>query len=330
MTMPKIALKRRGFLRGSVAGAASAMLPALARAQSDAARITIIVPTPIGGTPDLVARIAAEHIRSLTGRTVLVENRPGASTMLGMQVALAATSGTTLVLAPEVLLTLWPYTQRKLPYDPDKDFVQIGPLAGGPHGLVTSTLTPARTLAEFVAWSKANPAKSSYGTPGEGTPQHLLGVTFARAAGIELLHVPYKGGALALQDLIGGQIASMITAIPLVVGPHRNGTLRILAVTGLERSAVLPGVPTFKELGYEGFVDEGVMGLIAPAKTPAQEVRLLREILQKFSRTSEFADSVVKVGMRPYLRNLDDYAREMRQASDYWRRAVQAAGFQPQ
>lgn len=321
---------RRELMQMAGIAAVASLLPAMAKAQSDAARITIIVPLPPGGTPDLVARIAAEHIRSLTGRTVLIENRPGASAMLGMQVALVANAGTTLVLAPEVLLTLWPYTQRKLPYDPEKDFVQIGPLAGGPHGLAVSSLTPAKTLGEFVAWCKANPTKSSYGTPGNGTPQHLIGVTFARDAGIEFLHVPYKGGALALQDLIGGQIASMITAIPLVVGPHRNGALRVLAVTGHERSAVLPGVPTFKELGYPGHVDEGVMGLIAPAKTPPQELSLLRDVLLKFSRTPDFSNALVKVGMRPYLRNLDDYAKEMRQASEYWRKAVQAAGFKPE
>lgn len=321
---------RRDLVRATAVVATTSMLPATTRGQGDPARITLIVPTPVGGTPDLVARIAAEHIRSLTGRTVLVENRPGASTMLGMQVALTATTGTTLVLAPEVLLTLWPYTQKKLPYDPDKDFVQIGPLAGGPHGLVASKLAPARTLAEFVDWCKANPAKATFGSPGDGTPQHLIGFKFARDAGIELLHVPYKGGVLALQDLIGGQLAAIITAIPLVVGPHQNGTVRILAVTGRERSAVLPGVPTFKELGYDGHVDEGVMGLIAPAKTPAQEVRLLRDVLQKFARTPEFAESISKIGMRPYLRDLDQYARELRESSEYWRKAVQAAGFKPQ
>lgn len=322
-------LRRREVLLVSAAGAASALAPSAGYAQGDNSRITIIVPLPAGGTPDLVARLAAEHVRSLTGRTVVVENRPGASATLGMQAALAATPGTTLVLAPEVLLTLWPYTQRRLPYDPDRDFVQIGPLAGGPHGLVTSKLAPARTMAEFLAWCKLNPTKSNFGTPGDGTPQHLIGFTFARQAGIELMHVPYKGGALALQDLVGGHLAAMITAIPLVVTPHQNGSVRVLAVTGLERSAVLPGVPTFKELGYEGHVDEGVMGLIAPVRTPAQEVSLLRDVLQKFSRTPEFANSLVKVGMRPYLRNLDDYAKEMRQASEYWRKAVQASGFKP-
>jgi len=262
---------------------------------------------------------------------VVVENRTGASGVIAMQVALASQGGgTTLVLSPEVLLTLYPHTQKSLPYDPFKDFVQIGPMVSGPHGLATASMTSAQTLAEFLAWCKANPGKASFGTPGEGTPQHFVGAMFARAAGIDLLHVPYKGGVLALQDLQGGQISALISALPLIVSPHRNGSIKVLAVTGRERADTLPNVPTLKEAGFDGFLDEGVIGLIAPARTPAHEVRMLSDVVQKFVRSKEFAQAVSKLGQRAYARTLDEYAKELRQASEYWAVAVRTAGFKPQ
>lgn len=293
--------------------------------------INILVGFPAGGTPDLVARMVAEHIRAGTGRTVIVENRTGGAGVIAMQSALSAqpAGGTTLVLSPAELLTLYPYVRASLPYDPFTDFVPVASLASNPYGIACGPQADTKSVPEFVAWCKANPGKANFGTPGSGTPQHFIGTMFARAAGIELQHIPYRGGAPALQDLLGGQIAALITALPLIVGPHRNGKLSVIATTGRGRSQNLEGVPTLSELGYRGLTQEGVMGLFATKSVPPDDIAQLGALLETYVRTPKFADAVRAFGQTPHALNREAYMQELRAGSEHWKTVVKESGFKP-
>jgi tripartite-type tricarboxylate transporter receptor subunit TctC len=321
-------LSRRQILSGSLAAAASAATIQTPRAQGPA-RITILVGFPAGGTPDLVARLISEHIRTKTGRTIVVENRTGGAGVIAMQAAVTAQpeAGTTLILSPAELLTLYPHVQATLRYDPFADFVPVASLASNPYGIACGPLAGVKTVPDFIGWCKANSAQANFGTPGAGTPQHFIGTMFARAAGIELQHIPYRGGAPALQDLLSGQIAALVSALPLIVGQHQSGTLAVIGTTGRARTASLPGVPTLVELGYASLVEEGVMGLFGTAKAPADDISQLSELLEAYVRTPEFAQTVRTFGQVPHSRTREAYLQELRAGSERWKAVVRDTGF---
>jgi tripartite-type tricarboxylate transporter receptor subunit TctC len=326
-------LSRRQFAAWAAGGLTAATWPQRASAQADpGGRITILVGFPPGGTPDLVARVIAERMRARLGRPVIVENRTGASGQIAMQTARTApAASTTLVLSPSEMLTLRPHVVKTLPYDPFADFVPVASLCSNPYGFAVGALTSVKSLAEFVAWCKANPRDATYGTPGAGTPHHFLGVMFARAAGIEFTHVPYRGGAIALNEVQSGQIAAIIAALPLLVTQLRpGGALNVLAITGRARSRSLPNVPTFAELGYEGLEAEGVLALVAPASLAAAEARKLTEAVEAIVRTDEFAQAVEKFGQQAYAMPAAEFATRLRRESERWKALVRDTGFKPE
>lgn len=244
--------------------------------------IRLVVPYAPGGGADAVARIVAKRVSESLGQPIVVENRGGAGSILGTDmVAKAAPDGYTLLLGQSGPISINPAVYKTLPYDSVKDFVPITMTTAYPYILVIHPDTPAGTLQEFVALAKSKPGALNYGTTGVGAANHLVAELFNSKAGLKMAHIPYRGTALAVGDLVAGQL-SMVFGDPISVLPHiRSGKLRALAVTSLERSPVAPDVPTAAESGYAGFEALAWHGILAPAGTPPAIVKKLTEHITK-------------------------------------------------
>ena len=244
---------RRRFLFGSAGGIASYTLgisPTLSQPLHSTARI--LVGFPPGGPTDVVAKLVAEQMKAYASSTI-VENRPGAGGRVAMEALKnSAADGSVMVLTPAVAMCLYPHVYKSLSYDPQQDFAPVTTILTTSMLFVVGPLVPSsvKTLADFIAWCRANPNQSSYGSPGAGSPLHFLGVMLSRAANFEYLHVPFQGTAPSIQSMLGSQIASCISPIGPFVPHIRAGTLRALATTGAQRSPLLPDVPTVAEAGY--------------------------------------------------------------------------------
>ncbi|TMH69042.1 MAG: twin-arginine translocation pathway signal protein, partial [Betaproteobacteria bacterium] len=245
---------RRSFLKAAALGLVGGALPGafsrIARAQGlETAKI--IVGFPPGGTTDIMARKVADKLRGAYARALIVENRPGAGGQLGV-VALkdAPADGSVMLLTPSSMLSIYPYTYRKLQYALE-DVAPVSLAMYTHHVLSVGPAVPGsvQTLKDFFAWAKANPDKAAYGSPGAGSMPHLIGVLVAKASGTELRHVPYRGSAPGIQDMLGGQIASFAGLVGDVLAHSKAGKVRVLAVSGAERNAFLPAVPTLREQG---------------------------------------------------------------------------------
>ena len=278
-------LTRRTFMRAGLKGLAGlavlAATFAAAQAQNwPSQNIRIVVPFPPGGSTDVLARRLAEGLRERLGQTVVVENRPGAGGTIGSEfVAKSAPDGYTLLMGVTGSHGVAPSLYPKLGYQPLRDFAPISLLVSAPLVLVVNPEVPAKTLKEFIALAKKEPDTLTYGTPGNGTSMHLTGVTFDLQAGTKLVHVPYKGSAGALTDLLSGQIKTMFGDLLVVLPQIRAGKINALAVTSKTRNPLLPDVPTMAEAGLPGFEVLSWQGLFAPAGTPPAVVdRLGKEV----------------------------------------------------
>jgi tripartite-type tricarboxylate transporter receptor subunit TctC len=291
-------------------GAASTLglIPALSRAQGSPAGkpgyptkpVRIVVAYTPGGANDLAARIYGQLLGERLNQGFVVENRPGASGMTGTSyVAKSEPDGYTLLLGAGGTMTINPALFSTLPYDPLKDFVPVGLMAQSPLVLVVSPETPAKSVAELIAYAKSKPEGLTFASPGAGTPLHLAGELFTRQAGIKALHVPYKGSAPALTDLMGRQVDMMFDVLGSSVPFLQAGKLRALAVSTAKRSSLLPAVPTVQESGLKGFDVSSWFGLFAPARTPAQVVALLNGELAKAAATPEAREKLAPLGMEP-------------------------------
>jgi tripartite-type tricarboxylate transporter receptor subunit TctC len=237
--------------------------------------VKIVVPNPPGGASDIIARIMAERLQQKWGQPVVVENRPGASTIIGSDyVAKSAPDGYTL-LQMTLTHSLNATLQKKLPYDSVKDFVGVVRTNLSPMVLAAHPKQPFNTVAELIAYAKANPGKLSYASAGNGTAQHLLAEMFKIMAGVDIIHIPYKGSTDAHPDLMSGQISMMFDTIPAIRGHIASGRVKAIAVAGAEHSAMLPGVPTVSEGGLKGFDAGSWGGLLAPAHTPEAVLKKL-------------------------------------------------------
>ena len=256
-------LNRRRF----TASASLLVSPLAALAQRSGMRV--FVGSPPGGLPDLVARAVAERLRQSFGVTVLVENRPGANGRIaGQAVKNAEPDGNTFLVAPASNIVHLPHVFSDLGYDPLVDFIPVAQMVENDFAITINSQIPATNLRAFAAWCIENPGKATFASPGAGSSPHLMGVMVAKALGMKLTHVPYKGNSFALADLIGGHVSAMVSSTSFVVQQHKGNQVRILATTGRARSSVLPQVPTFQQQGMaELTLTEGTW-LLAPAKTP--------------------------------------------------------------
>ncbi|HEV7578025.1 MAG TPA: tripartite tricarboxylate transporter substrate binding protein [Caldimonas sp.] len=282
---------RRHFGQFAGAALAAAMLPRRARAQGIAAKtIRFVVPYPPGGPTDLMARILQPALQSRLGMTVVIDNRAGAGGNTGTDlVAKSAPDGATLLFASSGPMSVNPSLFKSMPYDPQRDLAAVIQISRFPLVLEVNPQFPARNVAEFMAYVKAHPRELNFGSAGNGTPQHLVGMMFNVAAGVSMQHVPYKGAGPALADLLGNQIPVMFDILGSSVQYIKAGQLRPLAVTTLARSPVLPDLPTLDESGLRGFDFYGWHGIAVAGKTPPAIVASLNRVFNDV-----FADPAIR------------------------------------
>lgn len=289
--------------------------------------LRLLVGYPPGGAVDVVARELAEAMRG-QGFTVVVENRTGAAGRLATEQMLAAPAdGATLVFMPGGNATIFPHVYRNLKYDPLKDLAPLGAVCEFSFALGVGPGTPARTLPEFVDWAKANPGKANYGTPGGGTAMHFMGVMFSRAAGFEFTHVPYRGGAAAMVDVLGGTVPALATTLPNLVKPHQQGKIRILAFSGAQRLSSLPDVPTFKELGYPGLVITESFGVFGSARLPAAVQAELHAAIRKAADDARVVAALRKQEFEPLSLSQAEFAARIKADHGRWGPVIQATGY---
>jgi len=289
--------------------------------------VRIIVGFAAGGTADLMARLVADKMKDSLGQPVIVENRPGAAGRIAADAVKAAPpDGSTLMVMPIGPMAVVPHTYKTLSYDPLKDFAAVGIGATFDFALAAGPASGAR-WSEYVAWAKANPSKSSYATSGAGSLPHFFGVLLGKEAGIEMVHVAYKGSAAYVNDLMGGSIPIAVDTVADLSELHRANRIRILATSGTQRSPAVPEVPTFNELGVKNVEASGWFGFFAPARTPPATIELLNRHLNMALRSSDVVDKLRKVGMEPATSTPDEFAKRL--AADYakWGPVVKATGF---
>jgi tripartite-type tricarboxylate transporter receptor subunit TctC len=309
-----------------VAGLMAGAAPALAQTGGDTVRI--LVGFPPGGAPDTVARVFGEQLRAITGATVVVENRTGASGKIAADHLLASPAdGYTVSLMPSSVLVLIPQIVGSATYDPIRDFVTLGSLVEHGLGIAAGPGTPATSWAGYKDWARANPQKSSYATPGLGTPQHFLGAQLQATMGVPAMHVPYKGGAAALNDVIGGQVPLLITTEQLLVPYQADGRLRTLFVTSARRNPRLPTVPTAIEVGLPQLEYTDWFGLFAKAGLPPAKVAEWRANVVKVVTSPAYREAIEKMGYAVPAQQPGDFAQVLTTARSAWAERVKLSGF---
>src|ERR1700733_4162006 len=275
-------LPRREAICGFGGGLALLSGPrALAEAAYPSRTIKMIVPYPAGGTSDCPGRLVADQLTTGLGATVVVENKPGAGTTLGAeQAARAEPDGYTLLMATSTTLAINKTLYRKLPYDPVRDFTPIALVAGVPFALIVNPTIPAKTLSEFIAYAKSNPGLA-FGSAGNGSPQHLGAEMLKAAAGIDIRHVSYRGSVPALMDVMAERIALMVVDLLPALPQIREGKIKVLGVTTLNRVAAAPEIPTLSEAGLPGFELVAWQGIVGPAGMPRPIVDQLAAQIEK-------------------------------------------------
>lgn len=281
--------------------------------------VTIIVPFAAGGSTDVVGRLLAKDLGRLWGQTVIVENRAGAGGNIGTAaVAKAAPDGYTILLASGSIFTVNPHLYGTLPFDTQKDFVPITNVASGPMVVVVPPTAKVTDLKDLVAQAKAKPGSLNFGSAGQGSQVHMAGEKFANAAKIQIQHVPYKGEAPAYTDLMAGQTNLMVGNIGAAAVLVNDGRLRALAVTGRERSKLLPNVPTVAESGFPDAENTGWFGLLAPAGTPKAVVDKIQRDTVKALADAEIGKRLAGLGMGPVGNSSADFAASIEQESKSW------------
>ncbi len=307
-----MSLARRRLIVGCAAAAANAAaVPGWADPSSNAwpsKTIAILVPFPAGGSADLSARLLAEHLKTALGQPVVVENKPGAGgNLAGAEAARAQGDGHTLFIGTNGTQTINQSLYRHLSYDPAADFTAIGMMWSAPHLVVVHPAIRARSLDSFIAYARARPGELSYGSSGIGSSTHLFGEMFKARTGIDMVHVPYRGQAAALDDLIGGRIATMFPIIPDVIASIRADQVRVLALASNATSEILPDIPPMPQLGYPDLIASAWVALYAPVSTAAPIVERLRAELEALLANHAFVDRMKQLGIEVKPMRLDEF-----------------------
>jgi tripartite-type tricarboxylate transporter receptor subunit TctC len=324
-------LARRRFLRLAADAAALPAVSRIAMAQTYPSRtIKIIVPFPPGGPSDFIARLFADKLSGALGQTVIVENRAGGAGGSMKAAATADPDGYTLLLCPVSVLTQSPLVYRSADYDPIRSFAPIALLLTSPLVIVVNPTVPAKTLAELAAYAKANPGKISFASPGFGTTPHLMGELFRLLAGAEMTHVPYRGSAPAINDLLAAQVQMYIDAALTLLPQIEAGKLRPLGVASETRSVHLPGVPTTAEGGFPKLQGSFPAGLFAPPGTPASIIDRLNAAANNALRSADVAASLNKLGAEAKGGSTRDFAAFIAADAKMAADLVAAAGIKPE
>jgi tripartite-type tricarboxylate transporter receptor subunit TctC len=298
-----------------------------ASAQSYPSRpVKLIVPFAPGGFTDVVARIVGQKLAAALGQPFVIENKVGAGSTLGSDfVAKSAPDGYTLVMVSSNHV-IGPFLYKDLPYDPVKSFSPIAKLADSPYVLFVNSQVPARNVQEFIALAKAKPNTIHYASSGNGSTQHLMGSLFVSLTGTELVHVPYRGSAAAMQDLIAGFVESSFAGVTNGLSYVRSGKLRALAVTTAKRSAQLADVPTLQETGVAGYDASVWLALLAPAGTPKEIVNRLNAEVAKILILPDTKKAFVSAGVEPSLSTPEELKEYLIQESERWGKLVKETG----
>ncbi len=323
-------ISRRATLRAAalataLAAGVSVGGPAQAQASSPA---RILVGFPAGGSFDALARLLAEKMKDDLKRPVIVENRPGAGGRLAVDVLKSSPpDGSTVMLGPDALVALYPYTFRKLSYDPQRDLVPVGTATEFPFAIAAGTEPAVKTLTEYAVWAKKNPEKANFGIPARGAPHHFFGMVLGQAIGVPMQDVPFQGSAPGILALIGGQVSAVIDVMSSLTEQHKAGKLRVLAVSSPQRVPQLPDVPTFAEQGFPAITGMGFNGLYAPAGTPAPAVQAWNAALAKALAQPDVKDRLSQMGFLPVGASPDELAQRGAAAAKRWEPVIKASGF---
>jgi tripartite-type tricarboxylate transporter receptor subunit TctC len=319
------------LLRRILVALALAPLAAAAQDSYPSKPVRIVVPYPAGGVADLLPRTVGAKLSEKWKQPVVVENKPGASGNIGMaEGARAEPDGYTLVLAPTGNLTVNQFLFKEMPFDVAKDFAPVTVLATSPNVLVVHPSVPARTFKELVAYARANPGKLNFSSPGSGSGAHLAGELLNVEAGIKTVHVPYKGMAPAVSDLVGGQVQMMFAGISTALQHIRAGRLVALAIASPKRSPQLPDVPTVAESGIPGFDVTSWYGIVVRSGTPSAVVKKLHADMAEALALPDVKEKLAALGLDPLGNSPEDFARMIAAESRKWSEIVQKAGIKPQ
>ncbi len=322
-------LTRRHLLAASATSLLAAGLARPALAQTVKNPVRLIVGFPAGGGTDVTARVLAEALRGAYASTVLVENKPGASARIAVEyVKNAEPDGSVMLFTPDFPITLYPHSFKSLSYDPLKDFTPVGPATTSMLSYNVGPAVPAsvKSLGDYVQWCKANPDKASYGTTSAGATPHFAGVMLSNEAKVPMNPVHYRGGAPALQDVVGGHIPASINPVSESMPLHSAGTVRILAVTGAKRSQFLPDVPTMTEQGYNVVV-ESWLGVFLPAKAPDDVVRALSAAMRAASQSATMKENLAKFASQATFQPPAQFVETIKEDLKRWGPVVKASGF---
>jgi tripartite-type tricarboxylate transporter receptor subunit TctC len=316
------------FFSRILVGAILTICAAAATAQSYPAKaLRLIVPFPPGGSADILARTIGQKMSEGLGQPVVIDNRPGAGTAIGTEAtAKSVPDGYTIMIGTVSSHAINPSLNAKLAYDPIRDFTPISPVASIPFALVVHPSLPAKNVAELIATARAKPGVLNFSSAGNGTSNHLAGELFKSMARIDLVHIPYKGSAPALNDLLAGQVNMMFDLVLTAAQHVKAGTVRAVAVTGKERSSVLPGVPTVAESGLAGYEVSAWFGIFAPAGIPAAITQRLNGEIVRVMGLADVRERLASQGAEPMASSSDAFAEYVRIELTKWSGVVKAAG----
>jgi tripartite-type tricarboxylate transporter receptor subunit TctC len=326
-------ITRRNFIAASAAGPAlaSTALISDAFAQVGGKTTRLMIGVPPGGALDVVARLLVQQMTGYAS-PLIVDNRPGAAERIALEALKnSPADGSVFMLTGSSRIAVFPHVYKRLKYDPPQDFIPVTTVCTFSFMLSVGPLVPqsVKTLDDFIRWCRANPKQATYGTLGVGTPHHFIGSMLARAAGFELLHVPYQGAAAA-QDLLAGQIAATIFPVGLTLPHVQSGNLRGLVITAPHRSLQLPAVPTMAEAGYPELKIVDWFGIFVPARTPADTVAKLNTAVCEAVKTPELKAGLEKLSFDPAGSSPAEFARLISADHDKWGPIVNASGFRPE
>jgi tripartite-type tricarboxylate transporter receptor subunit TctC len=311
-------------------GLCGAVNPAHAQAYPNRI-ITLVVPFPPGGSTSIVGRVIADKMSTLLGQGIVIDNRGGAGGTVGTKAVMKSDpDGYTLLLGYTGTLAIAPSLYRNAGYDPRKDFAPIGMIGRAPSSLVVHPSLPANTVAELVAYAKANPGKVNFGSAGIGTVGHITGEYFAREAGIRIVHIPYKGTGPAMSDLLGGHIPMSFSPVATTAANVKAGLLRALAVTSTHRNKLLPEVPTMIEAGVPNFDAVLAYGLVAPAGTPRPVIERLSKALRDALASEDVKKQLGFDGTEITPSTPEQYADFIDRDEKKWSELVKASGVEPE
>jgi len=290
--------------------------------------VTVVVPFVSGGSTEIMARLIAQGLESRLGKPVVVENKPGAGTVIGSNfVAKSEPDGYTLLMGTSSPLAINVTVYKALPYNPMTDFVPLAMVAGSPFVLVVNNDLPVKTIPELVTYAKANPGKLSFGSGGPGAPHHLFAELFASMTGIKMTHVPYRGSLPALNDVLAGHIQLMFCDVPPAKGMIEGGKVRALGVTPAKRLAALPNIPTIAEAGVPGYEAAAWFMVAAPARTPKPVIDRLHAELKTALASPQTREQIAKLSLVPMdTPSIPEMQSFMKSEIERWGKVVQQAG----